>query len=518
MPTQQQPNALQVPGTPEGRKQKGTGFTNIRNLLQANVGAGAAMGTALGGGISQKAGQLGQDVQTAGQQFGQQYQTEREKAFGQGGTIAGVTNYLSGTQDLSSLSPEEAEKIGKQMRETQYAGPTELANQQALLSRAGNLQALGTLAGMGSIGQGRLLQGIGTRRGGYSRGQGLLDQYLVGQDVGAQQAIRQGATEAFGAAQQAQTGASVAQQQAQGLKQSIEAQKQEAQQNVLKQLASTQEQATQSAKQYLNQAERLKKYFTKDLPVEQLTEQDKQAISDLSKYGLDPVSITTADDPQQILNALANAGVTQFAGQQKYDTDAQQKAARNLALLSGQSDVAQKIGATKFDTQLFKDANQQIQAITKPQEQLTKRLETSTGITDPIQAQKAADKYNAGMDALRRNNRYGEGIDMSEDSVRNSHDFLKRIYNPTSNAPGSFVREAYDLLGKNTYLAIVNRIKDESGIGDTPYQRNRIIDALASVYEQKLNDINQLNDRYKKTTTLQDYLRKQAGIVPQQGS
>jgi len=76
---QQQFNAPQTPGTPEGRRQKGTGFTNIRNMLQANVGAGGVMGAGIASGLGQKAGQLRQDVQTAGQQFGQQYQQQKKK-------------------------------------------------------------------------------------------------------------------------------------------------------------------------------------------------------------------------------------------------------------------------------------------------------------------------------------------------------------------------------------------------------------------------------------------------------
>jgi hypothetical protein len=130
-PTQQPQTALQTPGTPpEGKRQKGTGFTNISTLLGANVGAGQTMGAAIGGSLGQKAGQLKTDVTAAGQKFQQQYQQEKEKTLGGEGTIGGISDYLTGKKDISTLTPEQAEEIGKKMREAGYGGLNELENQK----------------------------------------------------------------------------------------------------------------------------------------------------------------------------------------------------------------------------------------------------------------------------------------------------------------------------------------------------------------------------------------------------
>lgn len=532
---QPQPNTLQTPGTPEGKRQKGTGFTNIRNLLQANLGAGGVMGATIGGGITQKAGQLKQDVQAAGQQFGQQYQQQKEKALGQGGTISTVGGLLAGQQDLSGLSPEEAERIGKQMRETQYTGPTQLTDYEAFLSRAGNLQALGTLAGMGGIGQGRLLQGTATRRGGYTRGQNLLDQYLVGQDVGAQEAIKQGATQAAGAAQQAQTGVNIAERQAQGLAQSIEAQKEATQKEVLKSLTGAQEEAGQSAKMYLQQADRIKKYLTGQIPKEQLNDEDKLALSELSKYGLNEATVVTTDPKavDNLINAVANTINTQYTGQQRYLTEAQQKAARNLALLSGQQDIARKISDTEFDPQLFKDANKNIEAAVGQMESATKALETNLGWSGPEEAKKNADILNTALSAVR--GRMSTDLDASRrgtPQIGDAGDMKNFIHGSggdylLSFPANSFWGAAIRYLGKDTLVNIAAQVEreDEGFLGinknSNEWQQDRVIERVASALQNIASNANKLNKRYQSKMSLQDYIKKQAGIpIPsqQQGS
>ncbi len=519
--TNQQPNAMQPQdpqqASPQGRRQRGTGFTNIRNLLQANVGAGGVMGAGLGAGLGKKAGQLRQDVQTAGQQFGQQYQQEKEKTLGQGGSVAGVGEYLAGGQDVSGLSEEEARKLGKGLAESQYTGPMELANQQSLLSRAGNIQALSTLAGMGGIGQGRLLQGSATRRGGYSRGQNLLDQYLIGQDVAAQEAIRQGATEASGAVQQAQTGVDVAQQQAEGLKTSIEAQKEQTKQDVLKALAGTQEQATQGAKQYLEQAERIKQAISsmageEGIPLDQLNAEDLAALQKLSEYGINQETLTTSDDLASVLKAISSAGNVQFTGQQRYGTEAEQRAARNLALLSGQEDVSKKITETKFDPKVFADANTSIKAQAEGAKAKTETIERELGWAGPEQAQQKADYFNKGLSDFEKsqsliNRALGEGDFMysPEDEFEN---MLK-------NGGGSFLASARQLLGPNAVFDIYR----STGLGgDTSYRRNVALDRIKEAYQNKLSKVNELNNRYKNRITLQDYFNQRLGVTPQQGS
>ena len=532
----QQPNAPQNPVTPEGRRQKGTGFTNIQNLLQANVGAGGVMGAGIASGLGQKAGQLRQDVQSAGQQFGQQYLQQKDKTLGQGGSVAGIGGYLTGEQDVSGLSEEEAKKLGKDLAEAQYTGPTELANQQNLLSRAGNVQALSTLAGMGGIGQGRLLQGSATRRGAYTRGQGLLDQYLIGQDVGAQQAIREASAQAAGAAQQAQTGVDVAAQQAEGLKASIEAQKESTKQEVLKALAGSEEAATQSAKQYLAQAERIKNALSAmaggdGIPLEELNSEDLAALQNLQAYGIDPATVTTADDLSNLLKGISSSALTQFSGQKRYLTDAEQKAARNLALISGQQDIAKTIQSSKFDPQLFTDANSTVRAQVAGSNLNTEGYEKQFNINTPEQANQLVSDFNKAMStADNMVTTSGPGVPGAEQAtsyIGDAGDLADWIgANRWSNfTQNTFWPMAVKYLGKQTLIDIANRIDDEEhgflGISKSSnqYQQSRIINEVKNILSKVQNDANTLKKRYDSRMSLQDYINKRFNIgLPQQGS
>jgi hypothetical protein len=390
------------------------------------------------------------------------------------------------------------------------------------MSRAGNISALGTLAGMGSIGQGRLLQGIGARRGGYSRGQGLLDQYLVGQDVGAQKDIREAATQSFGAAQEAQTGANVAREQAEGLKKSIESEKAEAQKGILKSLAGSQEQATQSAKNYLQQVDRIKNFLMGELPPEQMTEEDKLALSNLEKYGLNTAQIYGEDvgNLDTLINSIASSAPVAFTGQQKYQTEAEQKAAKNLALLSGQSDIANKIGAAKFDAQVFEGGNKAVEAYKSGAEKSTQQLEQTTGINTPEQAKQIADKYNQGWQAKNSGKRGDEHIQGDQEKFAwftggrdYEGDFESLL--KLGGAPGTFLRAATDMLGPQ---AIWNIYTGTGLGGKTQYRRNRAMDTIAQVYNAKLNSINQLNNRYQSRTNLQDYINKKFGLPSPQAN
>jgi hypothetical protein len=528
-PTQPSQTALQTPGAPEGRKQKGTGFTNIRNLLQANVGAGQTMGSAIGAGLGQKAGQLSKDVSAAGQKFQEQYQQEKEKALGEKGSIGTVGGILGGNQDVSSLSSEEAQKIGETLRGAQYGGATELENQKALMSRAGNIQALSTLAGMGGIGQGRLLQGIGSRRGAYTRGQGLLDQYLLGQDETGQDAIRQAATQATGAAQQVQTGASVAAEQAEGLTKSIEAQKQEVQQNILKSLAGTEEQAQQGAKRFLDQANRIKSLITGDIPLDQQNEEDIALRSNLAQYGLNEFTINEMDPDvvEQIINSIASSASTEYTGQKRYETEAEQKAARNLALLSGQKDIAEQIERNKFDPNVFADANQSIEAQLGTTTQRTEDLQRQTGITTPEQAVSTIKQYNESLN-MKDANRYGNTLNFNRST--GPSDLIGAIDGNLEGLqdegqlralqqkgwygfvdPNSFIGRAIKFLGKDQVKSVISRVEDEDGglFGATDeYMNDRIANILEDQMKAKLQPIQALNKRYTSTMSLQDYINK----------
>lgn len=498
----------QAPGSPE-RRQRGTGFTNIQRLLQANVGAGGVMGSAIGSGMTQKAGQLREDVTAAGQKFQQQYEKEREKALGQTGAVGSVANILSGQGDLSSLTPEEAERIGKQMREAQYGGQMGLENQEALMSRAGNVQALGTLAGMGSVGQGRLLQGIATRRGAYGRGQGLLDQYLVGQDVGAQQAIRQGAAETAGAASQALTGASVAEQQAQGLKQSIEAQKAETQRNVLSQLAGRQQEASQSAKDFLSQAERIKNIIGKNIKPEDMTMEDRMALSNLSQYGINQQVLMGADPDivDSIINEIGSAGQVEYTGQQRFTTDAQKRAAQNLALLAGDPEAAKKIESTEFDPKVFQGANQAIEAQLGTTKQRTNELLSQLNLNENVKPSEVSEMLNTANTVLSYKDATSNES-LSDKGGSNKEGNLFMLVNEDT-----FLQNAAKILGAQRVIDIMNARSKGGDMHDfTPYYVGQLKNAVENQLRDRQSKLSQLNDRYKSRETLQDFVNERFGL------
>jgi len=353
MPILNNQQQQQTPAAPEGRRRQGTGFTNIKNILEANKQAGQIMGQGVGTSLGQKAGKLSGDVTAAGQKFQEQQQQLQESLYGQGGALSGARELLpTGTNvsgaGITGLSPEEIERIRKNYEEAQYTGPGGLQNQQQLLSRAGGLQALGQLAGS-QYGQGRLLQSTASRRGQYTRGQGLLDQYLLGQDVEAQQAIKDAASQAYGVAQQAATATDVAKAQAEAMKAGVEAEKTGIKQDILKSLGGLKTEAKQSAQRYLSQAERIKDILAGDIKPEDITLEDRDMLANLSRYGIDEATMYSVDDAtiDTLIKQMASAGQVAFTEQEKYDTEAQRAAAKNLALLSGQKDIADTIDASR---------------------------------------------------------------------------------------------------------------------------------------------------------------------------
>jgi len=528
----QQPNVLnQTPVAPEGRRRQGTGFTNIQNLLKANVGAGQTMGMGVGSSLGQKAGKLSQDVTAAGQKFQQQMQQQQQSLYGPGGALSGVRDILptgvniSGT-DISNLTPEQIEQIRKNYEGAQYTGPSGLENETQLLARAGNLQALGQLAGS-QMGQGRLLQSAASRRGQYTRGQGLLDQMLIGQDTAAQEAIKGAAGQAFGTATQTKTTADVTGEQAKSLESGIEKEKAAIKEDVLKSLGGLRTQAETSAKQYLGQAERIKNILGGEIKPEDMTIEDRVMLSKLSEYGIDPATITTIDEDtlNNIITQMGSSANVQFTNQQKYDTEAERTAARNLALLSGQKDIADQIDASRFEREVFDAANKAIESGVKSSTQRTEDLENQLGWKGPEQAKQKADYFNAGDQAFSTGNR-GDGFiqgdsewgimsnnklfywndkeDAFEDLLKNPHGIA---------SPGSFIKAAADLLGKDRLWQIYQYGANGKFLGGkTPYRRNFTMDRIRDEYRNKLATVNQLNNRYQSRTSLQDYINTRFGV------
>jgi hypothetical protein len=528
--------AQQSPTQPEGRRERGTGFTNIGKLLGANVGAGQTMGQGLGATIGQKAGQVSQDVSKAGAAFQSKFGEESQKQQQALSNVSGLLNPAAGTvnPNLSSLSGEQATQLGKGLSETKYAGPTELENKQQLLSRAGAVQNLGQLASSGVAGQGLLLQNAANRQNPYTRGQGTLDKFLLGQSKEAQQAIQQGASQALSTQQQAQNTANLAEQQAKGAQSSIEAQKADITKNVLGNISNVQGQGTEQAKSFLGEADRVKKLLTDPTEKGYVTDQsgnkyydanqalkDQQLLGNLGKYGIDLNSEVYAADSSgntseldAYIQSLANTGNTTFAGQTLY-TPEQQSALRNLALISGQPELAQSAEAASFASPFSVNTKeiQQSGLVNERQNQIG-ALESFLGTKGADESKAATEKYNSGANAFNQGNRGTEMInnDFYNGDREASFKYLLNHGRNASTNENSFITKAYDLLGPGR----LNQIYNAVGLGaTTPYRVNKTMDAIKQAYDAKLAEINKLNNIYSSKTSIQDYINKKFGITPQ---
>lgn len=504
IPTNQPLQPQNPTGQPEGRRERGTGFTNISRLLGANAGAGQIMGQNLGGRIGNKAGQLTADVTKAGADFASRSEDGKSKATTDIGNVSGVINNPG---NLSGLTEEEARRLHEGLTGATYTGPTGLEGADQFAARGTGLLGLSNLASSGTMGQGMLLRANAAKHSPYSRGQGTLDQFLLGQSPEAQQAIRQGAQQAYGAEQQAGIASNVAEQQAKQYASDIEQQKANVTKDILSNISGMQTQGQEAAKQYLSEADRVKNFLTGNLPQDQLTDEDRKALSDLSQYGLGKVEYTGGDEDlnASILKSLANSMNTTYSGQYKY-TPEQQKAAKNLALISGQPDLGAAIQNTDFSTQLLGKGADAAKSVASTSEQAFQDLQKSLGFTKS-------------EDTQARINELTHAINSRDVSTgkRNSQEgpyeiALRDLYNPET-----FYGQAGKILGIDAVKKIMGDTREQTGIDNAfgaseeyneSITRNNIQEALRNV----LNPVQQLNTMFLNRTNLQDYINQKFGI------
>jgi hypothetical protein len=367
---QQNPNTIQASDLQnQGKRQKGSGFTNINRLLGANVGAGAQMGQQIGGGIGQQAGKVAASATAGTNKFLGDYAASKGSALN---TLGGVSNLAGnvgaggevGTGSaLGSLSEGEAAQKGREFADVGYKGPTALAGSQQLSGQASTLGESGKAALGGSMGQKSLLQSMVARPGQYTRGQSTLDTTLLGQSGQAQQAMQQGAQQAF----QAQRNVAAQQANASNLARqaasTISQQKGDIGGLLNKKVQDIQTAAGTQAETFGKGATRLKELMTGTATtadgkpitsLDQLTPEDKALLNSTSQYGLDTgMNFYTgnADSSNMSLNALGGS-LSLSPGALKYQDD-QQAAARNLALMTQQDDLSSKIGKNKFESNVF---------------------------------------------------------------------------------------------------------------------------------------------------------------------
>ena len=203
-------------------QQKGSGFTNINSILDANKGAGEKIGQTIGGKLSDQANSVRSGIQQSQSQFNQQKQQAGQQATN--AVQAGqALNKQAGETDEAYQSriaggSQDYNQIGENLRNAQYNGPMELANGAQLQAQGSNVSALGRLAG-NTQGQTQLLRSMVAKPGQYTRGQSALDQLLLGQT--GQKAIQQGRQATLGLGEKAAGAEAQAEAQANALKSGI---------------------------------------------------------------------------------------------------------------------------------------------------------------------------------------------------------------------------------------------------------------------------------------------------------
>jgi hypothetical protein len=365
----------------QNRQQKGTGFTNISKILDANKGAGEKIGQTLGSNLAGQADSVRAGIQSSQDQFnnasgaakttannsiqaGQQYVRQA------GETDDAYANRLNApTTDFS--------QVGKDLSSAQYKGPTGLTNADQLNSQAANVAALGRLAGTNE-GQSQLLRSEVAQRGNYSQGQNALDSLLLGNS--GQQYIQQGRTAANQVGQAANAAAGSAQAQAQAANTAVNNNRTSALQNLQNSLTGTGDTtsngitgletiATNNANKFGTDAARLQQLFSgKDangnlLKPTDITDADKQLLQHASDYGVQNGQIYV--DPnnsaltQSVLGNLASRFQTSNFGSNQLYTDPQKSAAINLAKILGDTQSQTDIGSNQFNKQIMPDDGSQ---------------------------------------------------------------------------------------------------------------------------------------------------------------
>lgn len=184
--------------------QKGTGFTNIQSIIQANQGN--KLGSTIGQGIQQAGQQAQQATQNAQQQFQQQSQAN------QANTSANAQLVQNALANPSSVTNPSQVSQFQNLMSGSYQGPTGLANAGQLQAQAQDVNQLNQATTNAGGQQGLLQRFVGNPQ--YTAGEQNLDALLLGATGGnALAQARQATAGTLSQEQQAQTGATQAAQQ-----------------------------------------------------------------------------------------------------------------------------------------------------------------------------------------------------------------------------------------------------------------------------------------------------------------
>jgi hypothetical protein len=470
--------------------------------MGANIGAGQTMGQQLGKGIGAQAGQAKAGITQAEQKFQTAKREAEEKARS---AIGAVGQYgQDGMGDLSGMSEEEAKKIREQFQSgSKYTGPAGLAEERQLAARAGALQNIATGALSGPTGQAGLMRSMMTGPGTYTRGQSYLDTALIGQSEAGKRAIQSAAQQAMGAKQNIASSIASAKEQALAAQAGLGEEKKKAETGAIEKLKGIQAEGTEQAKQFLGKGERLKELLTgKDELGNDITfsPDDELLLSQLEEFGINPNAkfmLPTTEFGQldketqdyarnemaSILKEIANRGKTTFQSSMANLSEEQRNAARNLALLTGQTDLAKNIQETQFDKNLFNASPKAVQEMAGAKK-LQEYVGNQKNIVDDVT--NVLSKYQK----MQTGNIDPRNITIGYDSA----------------IRGSFVGEAKRLLGGDA----VNKIREKyfnqfpgpfQGLAEKYY-----LNEVAREVEKLGLKANQIKESAKETT-LKDYLQ-----------
>jgi hypothetical protein len=358
--------AQQDPNSMKKNQTKGTGFTNINQILDANKGAGQKMGQQIGSQLTQQADSVRAGIQASQNQFSQQKQQAGQKATNAVQAGQNLVKQAGETDDAYAARVGQANQdfstIGNNLRTAEYTGPMGLQNAGQLQAKGAILGQQGQLAANGT-GQQQLLSNLVAKPGQYTRGQSSLDSLLLGS--GGQQAIQQGRNATRGLEQKAVGSADQAVTQANALKAGIATNRDKTLtdlQNAITGDGGFKEQAAKQAQLFQTDAGDLQKILTggfdASTPEGQARAQD--LINRMGDFGLNDYSLYN-ENPDQVKNAIEQLGSTlntQF-GAEKY-TDNQKQAGQNLAALLGDKGLKDEIANSNFDTNVFTGKNADI--------------------------------------------------------------------------------------------------------------------------------------------------------------
>lgn len=166
-----------VASEPKPSTRVGSGFTNLRQIMQANVGS--RLGGAVAGGIQGQAQQTKAALQQGQGQFQESAQAGRL------GTAQDIQRQQQILQDPTKASEADIKEY-ERFRAGQYGGPKGIQNISELRAQAAQAQGLGQLTGTQGGRQALLQRYAAAPQTGYTSGKSRLDMLLLGQQ-GAEQ-------------------------------------------------------------------------------------------------------------------------------------------------------------------------------------------------------------------------------------------------------------------------------------------------------------------------------------------